>query len=134
MGEEGVHYVNAKAIFSDPNTVSFKFKGVFEDTPLDYQLKAKHFVIATGGRPRTYPGIPSELSITSDDIFSMKADPGTTLVVGGGYIAVECAGFFVGLGKKVHLLNRSTFLRSMDTDMAAKIVEHLQEEGVDCLT
>ena len=134
MGEEGVHYVNAKAIFSDPNTVSFKFKGVFEDTPLDYQLKAKHFVIATGGRPRAYPGIPSELSITSDDIFSMKTDPGTTLVVGGGYIAVECAGFLVGLGKKVHILNRSTFLRSMDTDMAAKIVEHLQEEGVDCLT
>jgi len=125
MGEEGVDYINAKASFSDANTVSFKFKGVFEDTPLEYQLKAKHFVIATGGRPRGYPGIPPELSVTSDDIFSMNTDPGTTLVVGGGYIAVECAGFLVGLGKKVHLLNRSTFLRSMDTDMADKIVEHL---------
>ena len=64
----------------------------------------------------------------------MKQDPGTTLVVGGGYIAVECAGFLAGLGKKVHLLNRSTYLRSMDTDMANKIVEHLEEEGVQCLT
>ena len=87
-------------------------------------------MIATGGRPRSYPGIPVELSVTSDDIFSMKQDPGTTLVVGGGYIAVECAGFLAGLGKKVHLLNRSTYLRSMDTDMANKIVEHLEEEGV----
>lgn len=60
----------------------------------------------------------------------MKEDPGTTLVVGGGYIAVECAGFLAGLGKKVHMLNRSTFLRTMDQDMAAKIVEQLEEEGV----
>jgi len=51
-------------------------------------------------------------------------------VVGGGYIAIECAGFLAGLGKTVHILNRSTFLRSMDSDMAEKIVEHLQEEGV----
>ncbi len=60
----------------------------------------------------------------------MKTDPGTTLVVGGGYIAVECAGFLAGIGKKVHLLNRSTFLRTMDQDMAQKIVEQLEEEGV----
>jgi pyruvate/2-oxoglutarate dehydrogenase complex dihydrolipoamide dehydrogenase (E3) component len=53
----------------------------------------------------------------------MTTDPGTTLVVGGGYIAIECAGFLAGLGKKVHLLNRSTFLRTMDQDMASKIVE-----------
>ena len=71
-------------------------------------------MIATGGRPRQYPGIPDNLAVTSDDLFSMKNDPGTTLVVGGGYIAVECAGFLAGIGKKVHLLNRSTFLRSMD--------------------
>lgn len=87
-------------------------------------------MIATGGRPRGYPGIPDEFCITSDDLFSLEKDPGTTLVVGGGYIAIECAGFLAGLGKKVHLLNRSTFLRTMDQDMAEKIVEQLEEEGV----
>lgn len=86
-------------------------------------MKGKNFLIAAGGRPRQYPGIPAELAVTSDDLFSMTTDPGTTLIVGGGYIAVECAGFLAGLGKKVHLLNRSTFLRSMDQDMATKIVE-----------
>ena len=73
-------------------------------------------MIATGNRPRNYPGIPdlAKYAITSDDIFSLKEDPGKTLVIGGGYIAIECAGFLNGLGKEVILINRSTFLRSMD--------------------
>lgn len=81
-----------------------------------FNLKAKNFVIAAGNRPRNYPGIPDleKYAITSDDIFSLKEDPGKTLVIGGGYIAIECAGFLNGLGKEVILINRSTFLRSMD--------------------
>lgn len=55
-------------------------------------------------------------------------------MVGGGYIAVECAGFLNGLGKKVHLVNRSTFLRAMDTDMADRIVEELSDNGVNTMT
>ena len=63
----------------------------------------------------------------------MQKDPGDTFVVGGGYIAVECAGFINGLGKKVYLANRSTFLRQMDSDMAARIVEELQDDGVETM-
>ena len=97
-------------------------------------MKAKQFLIATGGRPRQHPNIPADIAITSDDLFSLKEDPGKTLVVGGGYIAVECAGFLAGVGKDVTLINRSTFLRAMDSDMAEKIVEDLEEEGVKALT
>ena len=97
-------------------------------------MKANNFLIATGGRPRKHPKIPENLSITSDDLFSLEKDPGTTLVIGGGYIGVECAGFLRGLGKEVYLVNRSTFLKSMDQDMAAKIVENLEEEGVITMT
>ena len=81
-----------------------------------FNLKARNFVIATGNRPRNYPGIPdlAKYAITSDYIFSLKEEPGKTLVIGGGYIAIECAGFLNGLGKEVILINRSTFLRSMD--------------------
>ena len=50
--------------------------------------------------------------------------------MGGGYIAVECAGFLRGLGKKVFLVNRSTFLRSMDQDMSQRVVDDLEEDGV----
>lgn len=91
-------------------------------------------MIATGGRPRQHPNIPADIAITSDDLFSLKEDPGKTLVVGGGYIAVECAGFLAGVKKDVTLINRSTFLRAMDSDMAYRIVQDLEDEGVKALT
>ena len=63
-------------------------------------------------------------------MFSLKENPGKTLVVGGGYIAVECAGFLCGLGNEVILANRSPFLRVFDSDMAFKVVDQLEEEGI----
>ena len=110
----GVDYVNAKAMFKDSNTVEFDFKNLLSGQSTRHELRANNILIATGGRPRLYPGVPAELCITSDDIFSLQKDPGTTLVLGGGSIAVECAGFLRGLGKQVYLANRSTFLRTMD--------------------
>lgn len=99
-------------------------------------MKAKNFVIAAGTRPRDYPGLPelAKHAITSDDLFSLTEDPGRTLVVGGGYIAVECAGFLNGLGKEVILINRSTFLRVMDDDMAFRIVDDMESSGVKTMT
>ena len=114
MAELGIDYINAKATFHDANTVSFKYKNPMaaaDETATEYQLRAKNFVVAVGGRPRMHPAITADLAITSDDLFALQKDPGDTLVVGGGYIAVECAGFLNGLGKKVYLANRSTFLR-----------------------
>ena len=137
MNELGIDYINAKASFSGPNSVKFTYKDPMaspEDAGMEYNLRAKNFVIAVGGRPRQHPAIPADISLTSDDIFSLKRDPGRTLVVGGGYIAIECAGFLNGIGKKVYLANRSTFLRQMDSDMAAKIVEDLEDDGVETMT
>ena len=137
MGELGIDYINAKATFADQNSVKFNYKdpmAAATDLGNEYSLRAKNFVIAVGGRPRQHPAIPADLAITSDDLFSLKTDPGVTLVVGGGYIAVECAGFLNGLGKKVYLANRSTFLRAMDSDIAAKITEELADDGVHTMT
>ena len=110
LKELGVDYINAFAKFESQDKVSFRWDGK------DYVLKAKNFVIATGNRPRDYPGLEelAKHAITSDDLFSLKEDPGKTLVIGGGYIGLECAGFLRGLGKEVTLINRSTFLRNMD--------------------
>jgi len=76
----------------------------------------------------------AKYAVTSDDIFSMTEDPGKTLVVGGGYIALECAGFLNGLGKDVTMINRSTFLRVMDGDMSERIVKDMEAQGVKALT
>ena len=114
--------------------MSFNYTGLFiNEPPVPYELKARNFLIAVGGRPRAHPAIPADIAITSDDLFSLEKDPGTTLVVGGGYIAVECAGFLKGLGKEVYLANRSTFLRTMDGDMAERITEELMDEGVKAM-
>jgi thioredoxin reductase (NADPH) len=130
MSELEIDYVNAFAQFENDKTVKFKFQDQ------DFRLKAKNFVIAAGNRPRDYPGIPdlAKYAITSDDLFSLKEDPGKTLVIGGGYIALECAGFLNGLGKDVTMINRSTFLRVMDPDMAFRIVDDMERSGVKALT
>jgi len=130
LSEKGIDYINAFAKFENENEISFKLG------ESDYNLKAKNYVIATGNRPRQYPKIPDleKYAITSDDLFSLKEDPGKTLVIGGGYIAVECAGFLNGLGKEVVMINRSTFLRVMDDDMSFRIVDDLASDGVNIMT
>ena len=62
-------------------------------------------VISVGGRPK-YPDIPGakEYGITSDDLFSLSYNPGSTLIVGASYIALECAGFLKGLGIDVTVM------------------------------
>lgn len=64
----------------------------------------------------------------------MKEDPGDCLVIGGGYIALECAGFLNGIGKNVTMINRSTFLRTMDSDLSYRIVDNMEAHGVKALT
>jgi len=55
------------------------------------------------------------------------------LIVGGGYIAVECASFLQEMGNEVIMVNRSTFLRAFDTDMADRIMGSLTDNGVKAL-
>ena len=55
-----------------------------------------------------------EYGITSDDLFSLPAPPGKTLIVGASYVALECAGFLAGLGFDVTVMVRSILLRGFD--------------------
>ena len=86
MKEVEADYINAKAFISKDNSVTFKYENE------DFEIKPKHIVIATGGRPRYLPNKTDthfkfdEECITSDDLFSLEKNPGKTLVVGGGYI------------------------------------------------
>jgi pyruvate/2-oxoglutarate dehydrogenase complex dihydrolipoamide dehydrogenase (E3) component len=73
------------------------------------------------------------LAITSDDIFFKKTPPGKTLVVGGGYVAVEIAGFLRGIGYDVSLMTRGDYLRSFDKDMVKEVIEHLKKKKVNVI-
>ncbi|WP_461520756.1 glutathione-disulfide reductase [Porticoccus sp.] len=88
-------------------------------------------LIATGGVPfvPNFPG--SELAITSNDAFYLDQLPERILIVGGGYIAVEFAGIFNGLGVETHLLYRGPlFLRGFDEDIRNTLKEEIEKQGV----
>ncbi|XP_073228349.1 thioredoxin reductase 1, cytoplasmic-like isoform X2 [Porites lutea] len=95
------------------------------------QMTAQHIVLATGLRPR-YPPIPGakEYGITSDDLFSLEHSPGKTVMVGGSYVSLECAGFLHGIGLDVTVIVRSIFLRGFDQQMAEKIGNEMQTQGI----
>ncbi len=108
-----LHEGHAKIV--DPHTVEINGE----------RHTARNILITTGGWPQT-PEIPGhEHAISSNQAFFLKELPKRVLVVGGGYIAVEFAGIFHGLGAETTLLYRGDlFLRGFD----GTVRKHLQEE------
>ncbi|WP_077044536.1 glutathione-disulfide reductase [Pseudomonas sp. KK4] len=94
-------------------------------------FSAERILIATGGWPQI-PDIPGrEHAITSNEAFFLKQLPKRVLVVGGGYIAVEFAGIFNGLGADTRLLYRGDlFLRGFDKSVRAHLVQELTKRGL----
>ncbi|XP_049805930.1 thioredoxin reductase 1, cytoplasmic-like [Schistocerca nitens] len=121
-----ITYHNAFAEFEDAHRI--KMRNIKNEVST---LTAQNFVIAVGGRPH-YPNIPGakEYAITSDDIFSLKYNPGKTVIVGASYIALECAGFLAGFGLDATVLVRSILLRGFDQQMAEMIGSHMESQGV----
>ncbi|WP_193452621.1 glutathione-disulfide reductase [Pseudomonas nitroreducens] len=96
------------------------------------RFHAKHILIATGGWPQV-PDIPGkEHAISSNEAFFLKELPRRVLVVGGGYIAVEFAGIFHGLGAQTSLLYRKDlFLRGFDRSVREHLRDELTKKGLD---
>ncbi len=121
LEQAGVQIFEARATFIDPHTLDVGGQ----------QITAERIVIATGGQP-TRPDIPgAELGIVSDDVFFLPAMPRRVAIVGGGYIGVEFAGIFAGLGAETHLIYRQPLpLRGFDEDLRLGLAEALSENGV----
>jgi len=96
------------------------------------RFSAANILLATGSWPQV-PDIPGkELAITSNEVFFLKALPRRVLVVGGGYIAVEFASIFHGLGARTTLLyRRELFLRGFDRSVREHLREELRKKGLD---
>ncbi|MEQ9463768.1 MAG: glutathione-disulfide reductase [Haliea sp.] len=98
----------------------------------DQQYSAEKILIATGGWPHIpeFPG--SDLAISSNQVFDLDYFPERLVIVGGGYIAVEFAGIFNGLGAQVTQLYRGPlFLRGFDPDIRAHAAREIAKTGVD---
>ncbi len=117
----GVTVVNGTAHIESPQIVVVGKK----------RYRAKHILIATGGTPFVpdFPG--KEHVITSDDAFYLAEFPKRVLVVGGGYISVEFAGIFNGLGVDTQLIYRGQqILRGFDQEVRDFTAEQLQLAGI----
>ena len=112
----------ARATLEDVHTISVGGESVTAETIL----------VATGGWP-SVPDIPGkEHIVTSNEAFHLETMPRRVVVVGGGYIAVEFAGIFHGLGAKVTQLYRGPlFLRGFDDDAREFVAEEMLKKGVD---
>jgi pyruvate/2-oxoglutarate dehydrogenase complex dihydrolipoamide dehydrogenase (E3) component len=103
----------------------------------DKTLKAKSFILATGSVIADYPvpGLKETGFITSDDVLQMREAPQSIIVLGAGAVAVELAQFFLRIGVKVTLLQRSPHILSKGDEDLARPVEHrFREEGMDLYT
>lgn len=96
------------------------------------RYSAKNILIATGGWPHI-PEVPGhEHAIGSNEVFFLEQLPKRVLVIGGGYIAVEFASIFNGLGAKTSLLYRGElFLRGFDNAVRMHLQEELSKRGLD---
>ena len=117
----GARLFDARATITGPHAISVEGSTV----------SARHILVATGGEP-TLPDIPGiEHAIRSDDVFYLDRLPERLIVVGGGYIAVELAGVFAGLGVEVIQLYRGPlFLRGFDDDIRRGLAEEVRKRGV----
>jgi glutathione reductase (NADPH) len=125
LDNSGVTYIAGAAGFVDEHTIAVG----------DDEYQAERIVIATGGRP-SVPNIPgAELGITSDGFFELPERPQRVLVAGSGYIAVELAGVFNGLGSQVQLVVRKdSIIRRFDAMLGEQLMEAMEKDGVEIET
>ena len=120
----GVELLYGTASLVDTNTVSVG----------DQHIVTNKILIATGGTP-FMPNIPGiEHAISSNEVFHLKEQPKSALVVGGGYIAVEFAGIFNGIGTQTTLAYRGPqILRGFDEDIANHLSKEIDKKGINLL-
>jgi len=120
LAKAGVTAFEERAEVVDAHTVRLKKSGS--------ELTAERILIATGGRPYLPEGLPGlELGMTSNETFLLEQFPQRVLIVGGGYVALEFANIFHGLGARTRLLHRGDkLLRGFDDDLRAHM--HIEVE------
>jgi glutathione reductase (NADPH) len=97
------------------------------------KISARIILVATGAAPFVPPELPGrELAISSNEAFHLERLPRRIVIVGGGYIAVEFAGIFNGLGVETILIYRgSQILRGFDDEVRAHLAAEMKKKGID---
>jgi glutathione reductase (NADPH) len=122
LAKAGVELIESRATVIDPHTVQAGGR----------TLTTQYILVATGGHPYRPPIPGASLGITSDEAFHLAEFPRRIVIEGGGYVSVEFAGIFQGLGAHVTIVyRRSPLLRGFDTDVREHLTEELQRRGIN---
>jgi len=123
----GARIVKTRAVFEDAHTLRL---GTGET------VTAKYVLVATGGAPNHGALIPGiEHVISSNEVFHLPAFPKRIVIQGGGYIALEFACIFAGLGADVTVIYRGdNILRGFDDDVRAHVRREMETAGITVLT
>ena len=135
---EGIY----KGILERNKVEAFSERAVLEDahtirlTGTGRTVTADKILIATGGQVNYDEALPGiEHVISSNEAFHLKEFPKRIVIAGGGYIAVEFAGIFAGLGAKTTIVyRRDKILRGFDEDMRNGLTEALKARGIEIVT
>jgi len=121
LERRGVQLIRGSARFLDPNTIDVDGR----------HYAAERIAIATGGYP-VVPELPgAELGFTSDGFFDLAERPQRVAVVGSGYVSVELAGVFNGLGSQTTVLVRKDgILRSFDRMLGSELRIAMETAGI----
>ena len=122
LADAGVTIVEGTARVVGPDTVEVGGR----------HFRSRHILVATGGWPFK-PDIPGvEHALTSNEVFELTEQPQRILIVGAGYIAVEFAGIFHGLGSQVTLSYRGDqILRGFDQDVRDHLADEMRNNGIE---
>jgi glutathione reductase (NADPH) len=123
----GAEIIASRAELTGPNSVLIKATG--------QEVTARHILIAVGGKPNPHASLPGhELCIHSNEAFHLEELPKAILIAGGGYIAVEFANIFHGLGVDTTLIYRGKeILSRFDMDMRRGLHSAMEEKGIRIL-
>jgi len=127
LEKAGVEIVKSRAVIEDETTVRLLASGA--------RVRCGHILIATGAAPFTGHPIPGfEHAISSNDAFHLPALPAEIVIQGGGYIAVEFACIFAGLGSRVKLVYRGeNILRGFDDDVRSHVRTEMEMRGIEVI-
>jgi glutathione reductase (NADPH) len=124
LDQSGVTVFETRAVLEAPGRIYLASQG--------RTVSAATVLVATGARPHRDHAIPGiEHAISSNEAFHLPQLPGRVVIAGGGYIAVEFAGIFKGLGSAVTLVHRGDrLLRGFDDDLRSDLAAALGGRGI----
>ncbi|MEQ8746862.1 glutathione-disulfide reductase [Pyruvatibacter sp.] len=127
LAGSGVEIIEDRAIIKDKHTIHLVNQ--------NRDVTAKYILIATGATPNVHEVPGHEHAITSNEAFHLEELPKRIVVAGGGYISVEFAGIFNGLGVETTLLYRGEeILRGFDDDLRTTLHTEMEKKGVRIIT